>query len=287
MCAKTRRRDKDRDVLKKEKGAVITSNVLKKLGSTAESVLRCNRKLRLGGPTAWWVPLRLTTSPSSPAPMSSPSSSTAAARPGIEELPLDIVSDEEMAIIEAALAAAAARPLLSSAARRAAQLSCAAYSAAGHGGEIEDCPPQRMPLMARFRERRALAVTDITATVGRPNVATFSLRPSAPGSCRLVCLQSGPQWSRQQPAFLLQEWCDKQMEFVLEHGKPERTAAMKAGSDRHAQLEQEVSPAFWFFLAECCLVTWVLYPNVPRYIYANAIILPGQQCSNLRLFTMI
>ena len=33
------------------------------------------------------------------------------------------------------------------------------------------------------------------------------------------------------------------MEFVLEHGKPERTEAMKAGSDRHAQLEQEVSSA--------------------------------------------
>jgi exonuclease V len=33
------------------------------------------------------------------------------------------------------------------------------------------------------------------------------------------------------------------MEFVLEHGKPERTEAMRAGSERHAQLEQEVSSA--------------------------------------------
>jgi hypothetical protein len=41
-------------------------------------------------------------------------------------------------------------------------------------------------------------------------------------------------------AGIFQEWCDKQMEFVLEHGKPERTQAMKAGSDRHAQLEHEV-----------------------------------------------
>lgn len=31
------------------------------------------------------------------------------------------------------------------------------------------------------------------------------------------------------------------MEFVLLHGKPERTHAMKAGSNRHAQLEEEVS----------------------------------------------
>ncbi|CAN6326534.1 unnamed protein product [Urochloa humidicola] len=67
-----------------------------------------------------------------------------------------------------ALAAAAAgtRSLLSSAARRAAvPLSCAAYSAAGPtGGNIEDSLLQRMSHLARFRERRALAVTDITAT---------------------------------------------------------------------------------------------------------------------------
>ncbi|KAI4976700.1 hypothetical protein ZWY2020_050307 [Hordeum vulgare] len=116
------------------------------------------------------------------------------------ELEVEIVSDEEMAMIEAALAAAtAARPLLSAAAvRGAATLSCAAFPPAG---DIEDsAPPPRRSLLSRFRERRALAVTDITAT----------------------------------------EWCDKQMEFVLEHGKPERTEAMKAGSDRHAQLEQEV-----------------------------------------------
>ncbi|OEL29692.1 Exonuclease V, chloroplastic [Dichanthelium oligosanthes] len=133
--------------------------------------------------------------------MHSSPSAAAAPRPGIEEIPVEIVSDEEMAFIEAALAAAAAgaRPLLSSAARRAAApLSCAAYSAAG--GDIEDSPPPQRSLLARFRERRALAVTDITAT----------------------------------------EWCEKQMEFVLEHGKPERTEAMKAGSERHAQLEQEV-----------------------------------------------
>jgi hypothetical protein len=56
---------------------------------------------------------------------------------------------------------------------------------------------------------------------------------------RLIPLPSFISWD----LFLGQEWCDKQMEFVLEHGKPERTEAMKAGSDRHAQLEQEVSPA--------------------------------------------
>ncbi|CAN6358376.1 unnamed protein product [Urochloa humidicola] len=102
----------------------------------------------------------------------------------------------------AAATAAGARSILFPAARRAAvPLSCAAYSAAGPAcGSIEDTPLPRMSHLARFRERRALAVTDITAT----------------------------------------EWCDKQMEFMLKHGKPERTEAMKAGSDRHAQLDDEV-----------------------------------------------
>ncbi|RLN16241.1 hypothetical protein C2845_PM02G08850 [Panicum miliaceum] len=102
---------------------------------------------------------------------------------------------------DAALAAAAAgaHPLVSTTARRAAaQLSFAAYSTAG--GDIEDSPVPGRSLLARFRERRALAITDITAT----------------------------------------EWCEKQMEFMLEHGKPERTEAMRAGSERHVQLEQEV-----------------------------------------------
>jgi hypothetical protein len=54
---------------------------------------------------------------------------------------------------------------------------------------------------------------------------------------------------------LLQEWCEKQMEFVLERGKPEKTVAMKVGSDRHAQLEQEVSQHFWFFQAEFSIMT--------------------------------
>jgi exonuclease V len=54
---------------------------------------------------------------------------------------VEVVSDEEMALIDAALAAAAAAgaPLLSSAAHRAAApLSCASYSATG--GDIEDSP---------------------------------------------------------------------------------------------------------------------------------------------------
>lgn len=52
----------------------------------------------------------------------------------------------------------------------------------------------------RFRRRRGLSVTDITST----------------------------------------EWCEKQMEFFLLLGRPKSTEAMKAGSARHMELEEEV-----------------------------------------------
>lgn len=42
---------------------------------------------------------------------------------------------------------------------------------------------------------------------------------------------------------LLQEWCEKQMEFVLNLGRVKPTKAMKAGAARHAALEEEVSVA--------------------------------------------
>ncbi|KAI7988668.1 Glucose-6-phosphate isomerase, cytosolic 1 [Camellia lanceoleosa] len=38
----------------------------------------------------------------------------------------------------------------------------------------------------------------------------------------------------------LKEWSEKQMEFSLLFGKPEKTKAMKAGIARHAVLEEEV-----------------------------------------------
>ncbi|KAK9168983.1 hypothetical protein Syun_001123 [Stephania yunnanensis] len=75
------------------------------------------------------------------------------------------------------------------------------------GGDIEDLGDKaqkkiKLPqsLLSRFRRGRGLSVTDFTAS----------------------------------------EWCEKQMEFVLLHGKPKVTRAMKAGSDRHVKLEEEV-----------------------------------------------
>lgn len=141
------------------------------------------------------------------------------------QIPVEIVSDEEMALIEAALSlAAAARPSLSlsSSAFPPSRLSlfCSqlgrnskrAFSTSPPVCDLEDSisngrlksPKKKYKVpetfLSRFRRKKGLYVTDVTST----------------------------------------EWCEKQMEFILLFGKPESTPAMKAGSTRHAKLEEEV-----------------------------------------------
>ncbi|XP_031484897.1 exonuclease V, chloroplastic isoform X2 [Nymphaea colorata] len=68
------------------------------------------------------------------------------------------------------------------------------------GRTTNNCLRRSKSLLRRYRMRRGLSVTDITGS----------------------------------------EWCEKQMEFVLTRGRRELTEAMKAGSFRHQQLEEEV-----------------------------------------------
>ncbi|XP_057856284.2 exonuclease V, chloroplastic isoform X2 [Cryptomeria japonica] len=103
------------------------------------------------------------------------------------DIPVEIVSDEEMAFIEAALSLCSP-PLMAE--------EKIASDSEDIQMEIEESPLQRH----RVHQRRALSVTDITST----------------------------------------EWCEKQMEFSLIHGRPEKTTAMRAGSARHTELEAEV-----------------------------------------------
>ncbi|MFQ6629997.1 hypothetical protein Gotur_007301 [Gossypium turneri] len=117
----------------------------------------------------------------------------------IPTIPIEFVSEEEMALIEAAYAAT--------------RHSITLLSKRGLNGsselDIEDSdylknPQKRIrvaqPFLHRFRRKRALSVTDITAT----------------------------------------EWCEKQMEFSLLFGKRKISKAMKAGKARHVKLEEEV-----------------------------------------------
>eukprot|EP00252_Welwitschia_mirabilis_P001367 TRINITY_DN11248_c0_g1_i1.p1 TRINITY_DN11248_c0_g1~~TRINITY_DN11248_c0_g1_i1.p1 ORF type:complete len:384 (+),score=65.66 TRINITY_DN11248_c0_g1_i1:110-1261(+) len=93
------------------------------------------------------------------------------------EIPVEVVTEEEMACIEEALrmSTSTSPPVLR---------------------DIEDSPLHRHCL----RRHKALSVTDITAS----------------------------------------EWCEKQMELSVIHGRPRKTSAMKAGTARHTELEKEV-----------------------------------------------
>lgn len=129
-----------------------------------------------------------------------------------------------MALLEAALSlAAAARPsslsvfssshfsLLCSQLGRNSKRALSNLAGPSSVGDVEDSgrlvlvsPKKKCKVpetfLSRFRRRKGLYVTDVTAT----------------------------------------EWCEKQMEFILLFGKPESTPAMKAGCTRHAKLEEEV-----------------------------------------------
>ncbi|KAK6163270.1 hypothetical protein DH2020_000134 [Rehmannia glutinosa] len=154
-------------------------------------------------------------------PTPSPSSPTLNPDDKIPKIPIEIIAEEEMALIEAAFSAAAALPATqfhrnSRSIRSITLLSKRGISACTATGspDIEDSgrvvgpgSPQKnkkhrvfKPFLHQFRRGRGLSVTDITGT----------------------------------------EWCEKQMEFILLRGKPKKTKAMKAGSARHVVLEEEV-----------------------------------------------
>ncbi|KAL1558582.1 exonuclease V, chloroplastic [Salvia divinorum] len=155
---------------------------------------------------------------------SSSSPTTADSAEETAKIPIEIISEEEMALIDAALAAAAAAAtampashlhrnskslhsitLLSK--RGISACTSTAPSDIEDSGRACGSSPQKNKrkivlesFLHRFRKGRGLSVTDLTST----------------------------------------EWCEKQTEFILLFGKPKRTKAMKAGSARHVVLEEEV-----------------------------------------------
>ncbi|KAJ1424312.1 Exonuclease V [Sesbania bispinosa] len=146
-------------------------------------------------------------------------------------IPIEIVSDEEMALIEAAFASASASTRSSLSAicsstppspsspyfhtnalsiKSITVLSKRRLSSGGTGTsthpDIEDSPTHKKKttipdsFLRRFRRNRGLSVTDLTST----------------------------------------EWCPKQMEFSLLLGGRKTNQVMRAGIARHAKLEEEV-----------------------------------------------
>ncbi|KAG9142091.1 hypothetical protein Leryth_016304 [Lithospermum erythrorhizon] len=122
-------------------------------------------------------------------------------------IPIEIISEHEMALIDAAFSAVS--KLKQNSVRSISLLSKRKLTGCSTQndvvGDIEEGGRRKKKIvngsfLYRFRRRRGLSVTDLTST----------------------------------------EWCEKQMEFVLHLGRPEKTNAMKAGSARHAALEEEV-----------------------------------------------
>ncbi|XP_022752455.1 exonuclease V, chloroplastic-like isoform X2 [Durio zibethinus] len=141
-------------------------------------------------------------------------------------IPIEFVSEEEMALIEAAYAAS--RSSLSSSSSSISSSICSPsrfqsktktiqsitllskrclsgstvldIEDSGNLTSTQKRSRVAQPFLHRFRRKRGLSVTDITAT----------------------------------------EWCEKQMEFVLLFGNRKINKAMKAGQARHVKLEEEV-----------------------------------------------
>ncbi|CAI9776432.1 unnamed protein product [Fraxinus pennsylvanica] len=141
----------------------------------------------------------------SPAPPRPPTSSNAT------KIPQEIISEEEMALIDAAFVAAQLPRNPSCIQSITRTLLGGTAPDIEDSGRVDWSDWDSRPLkkrnrgidsfLHRFRRERGLSVTDIIAT----------------------------------------EWCEKQMEFFLLFGKPEITNAMKVGRARHVELEQEVT----------------------------------------------
>ncbi|KAL8089813.1 hypothetical protein AgCh_039327 [Apium graveolens] len=124
-------------------------------------------------------------------------------------IPIEIVSEEEMALIDSALALAttrfATRSIHSISVLSKRGLFKCSTDIEDYGGKNKNIQQQKRfrvneSLLYRFRRKRGLFVTDITAS----------------------------------------EWCEKQTELNFCHGKPLASKAMKAGKARHEVLEKEV-----------------------------------------------
>ncbi|XP_007015476.2 PREDICTED: exonuclease V, chloroplastic [Theobroma cacao] len=142
----------------------------------------------------------------------------------IPNIPVEFVSEEEMALIEAACAAAHS------------SLSSSSVSSS-------ICSPSRLP--SKMRSIQSISLLSKRGLNG-------SREPDIEDSCNL---RSTQKRSRVAQPFLLRfrrdtglsvtdltaaDWCEKQLEFALHFGKRKINKAMKAGRARHLKLEEEV-----------------------------------------------
>ncbi|XP_010541347.1 PREDICTED: exonuclease V, chloroplastic isoform X2 [Tarenaya hassleriana] len=132
--------------------------------------------------------------------------STPRSHHAVPDIPIELIGEEEMALLDAALAAT--RAILSPSLRSPSSSRVLSVGSSRSirsitllsKRKISGCTDMEDSYLHRFRRNQALGVTDLTGT----------------------------------------EWCEKQMENVLLLGRRKVSKAMKLGQARHLELEEEV-----------------------------------------------
>lgn len=157
----------------------------------------------------------------------------------VPEIPIEIVSEEEMAFIEAALASA--RPSLSSALATVASSSSSPCSGSQSFLSLTQFASTRsVQAISLFSKRRLSSCTEPTSVGDIEDSGDFSNTQKKVRVTETLLHRFRRKRGLSVTDVTATEWCEKQMEFVLLLGKQKRTQAMKSGSFRHAKLEEEV-----------------------------------------------
>ncbi|KAL6953712.1 hypothetical protein U1Q18_020961 [Sarracenia purpurea var. burkii] len=160
----------------------------------------------------------------------------------VPNIPIEIVSDEEMALIEAAFAAT--RSSLSSSSSS--PISSVIYSSSSPSSLFSSLSPTHFQRTSRSIQSITLLskrrLSTEPGTVGDIEDAGGDFRTTQKRN--RVTESFLHRFRRKRGLYVTDitstEWCEKQMEFILLFGKPKTSKAMKAGIARHAVLEEQV-----------------------------------------------
>ncbi|KAL5832966.1 hypothetical protein ACOSQ3_016640 [Xanthoceras sorbifolium] len=159
------------------------------------------------------------------------------------DIPIEIVSDEEMALIDAALATATRCSLSSSAASSA----ISAIFCSPSRSSSTCFPSQLLPRNARsIHSITLLAKRRLLPGGGGETADIEDSGHFAETQKRNRVAKSFLELFRKKRGLSVTditgtEWCEKQMEFTLRFGRPRVNKAMKVGRARHVKREEEVT----------------------------------------------
>ncbi|XP_020522183.1 exonuclease V, chloroplastic isoform X2 [Amborella trichopoda] len=174
--------------------------------------------------------------------------------PSAPDIPFELVSEEEMAFIEAALSSAAAA--FATRSSSAAIIRSSSTSLPVSHSSLSQSSSSSMAIAASSSlANPAIALRKSNDTIirgcstrksGRAGRMSHDMEDMVMSHNKRMKVPKSPYLHYRKGKGLsvtditATEWCEKQMEFILVRGKPEKTVAMKAGSTRHTELEAEV-----------------------------------------------